>query len=184
MTCAEFVDRFTDFLDGEGPEDLRAETEEHLASCTRCRRYHDVMTAGRAVLRSLPEAQVAEDFQPRLQHRLYHVDDEVALSGHRASGTTALTVLGMAVLLTTLAWAPALRPSIPVVALQPLVVSDPPVRLRPVNALPMGGAMLRPTFGQTGTGLWDDAQALLYEYSPLQQRYRERDPLRRAGLDQ
>lgn len=183
MTCSEFVDRFTDYLDGEGSAEFRRRAEAHLESCCECGRYRQVMTRGADVLRSLPEAQLPEDFQPRLQHRLYRVDDEIALNAHTASGTTVLTVLGMSVLLTALAWSPALRPTAPVVELPPIVVSDPPVRLRPVNALPMGMRILWPSFGLTKAGLWDDAQALLYEYSPLQQRYRERTPLRRAGLD-
>ena len=32
--------------------------------------------------------------------------------------------------------------------------------------------------------LWDDAHALLFEYSPLSQRYRQRALLRRAGLNE
>jgi anti-sigma factor RsiW len=183
MTCSDFVEHFTDFLDGEGPEDFRMDAEAHLESCERCRRYHQVMMRGGEVLRALPQAQVPEDFEPRLQHRLYHVDDEVALSAHTASGATALTVLGMSMLLTVLAWSPALRPTAPVVELPPIVVSDPPVTLRRVNRLPVGAAIFRPTMGQTGSGLWDDAQSLLYEYSPLHERYLERGPLRRAGLD-
>jgi len=183
MTCSDFVERFTDFLDGEGPEKLRLEAEAHLGSCSECTRYHEVVLRGAAVLRSLPQAQVPEDFPPRLQHRLYHVDQNAALSAHTASGTTALTVLGMSLLLTALAWSPALRPSAPVVELPPIVVSDPPSRQRPMNVLPMRAAIFRPTWGLVGRNLWDDAQALLYEYSPLQQRYRESSPVRRAGLD-
>lgn len=183
MTCSEFVERFTEFFDGEGPEEFRADAEAHVESCSRCRRYHEVMVQGSAILRSLPEAEVSEDFKPRLQHRLYHVDDEAVLGAHTASGATVLTVLGMSMLLTALAWSPALRPTAPVVELPPIVVSEPPLRLRPVNALPLGAAILRPAWARRGTDLWDDAQALLYEYSPLQQRYRENAPPRRAGLD-
>ena len=183
MTCSDFIERFTDFLYGEGPEGFRLDAKAHLESCSECTRYHQVMMQGGAVLRSLPQAQVPEDFQPRLQHRLYHVDDEVALNAHTASGTTALTVLGMSMLLTALAWSPALRPMAPVVELPPIVVSEPPQRLRPVNALSVRPAIRQPSFGERRTDLWDDAQSLLYEYSPLQQRYLERGPLRRAGLD-
>jgi anti-sigma factor RsiW len=183
MTCSEFVERFTDFLDGEGPEEFRAEAEAHLESCSGCRRYHEVMVQGAAILRSLPEAEVSEDFEPRLRHRLYHVYDEAVLRAHSASGATVLTVLGMSLLLTALAWSPALRPSAPVVAIPPIVVSEPPLPLRPANALPVGAAILRPAWARRGADLWDDAQALLYEYSPLQQRYRENAPPRRAGLD-
>lgn len=183
MTCSEFVDNYTDFVDGVGPEDLRRQAEDHLKGCMLCRRYHRVVTRGGEVLRGLPEARVPEDFHPRLVHRLYHVDDAASLASQASSAATFFTVMGMSLILTAIAWSPALRPSVPVVELPPIVVSDPPPVTRPANLLP-DGTLLRPSFGGGGADLWDDAQQLLYEYSPLQQRYRDRAPLRRAGLDQ
>jgi anti-sigma factor RsiW len=183
MTCSEFVERFTDFLDNEGSEDFRLAATSHVEACPACRRYGDVMTRGRELLRGLPREEVPEDFTPRLQHRLYHVDDEAALSAHTASASTALTVLAMSLFLTALAWSPALRQGAPVVELPPIVVSDPPPRLRPVSTMPIVVPALRPILSDNEAGLWDDAQSLLYEYSPLQQRYRSANPLRRAGLD-
>jgi hypothetical protein len=127
-----------------------------------------------------------DDFRPRLQHRLYHVDEEASLRRHASSGTTALAVAGIAVLLTAVAWSPSLRPSAPVVELAPIVVSSPPPR-----------AVARPLLRftdlgfQTGRGqvkgsmdLWGDAHALLFQYSRLSQRYRQSAPLQRVSLDE
>ncbi|HKJ01512.1 MAG TPA: zf-HC2 domain-containing protein, partial [Longimicrobiales bacterium] len=79
MTCTEFVDGFSEYHDGTASEAQIRRAEDHLASCPRCRRYREVVVQGAALLRSLPPPDVQEDFVPRLQHRLYHVDEEAAL---------------------------------------------------------------------------------------------------------
>jgi len=182
MTCTEFVDGFSGFYDGTAPEVFVREAEAHLEGCSACRRYRHVMQRGAELLRGLPEPEVNEDFAPRLQHRLYHVDEEASLRGHTGSGTTALAAVGMAILLAAAAWSPTLRSTIPTVELEPIVVSRPPARafLRSFTSLPIH-------FGRqpvTNAGLWDDAPLLLYQHSRLYQRYGTRSPLLRTGLEQ
>ena len=53
------------------------------------------------------------------------------------------------------AWIAVARLTPPVVELPPIVVSDPPPVVRPVNLLP-DGRLLRPSFRPTEAGLWDD----------------------------
>jgi len=182
MNCSEFVGRFTDYHDGLVSAEGRAAMDGHVAGCGACRRYVDVVEKGAALLRALPSPELREDFGPRLQHRLYHVDDEGGLAVPTASGTTALTVLGMAILLTAVAWSPALRAGAPAVELEAIVVSRPPSRspARPANALPVEYAAAVP-LANMESGLWDDA--LLYEYSPLSQRYRRHGAVRRVSLE-
>jgi len=183
MGCAEFVQSFSDIQDGLVPERVRREAEAHLRACPSCRRYRRVVLQGGELLRSLPALEVPEDFRPRLRHRLYHVHDEAALAEHSGSGTSALTALGMAVILTFAAWSPALRHEPPVVDLEPIVVSRPPVRFAAlVVRLPLRTS--RSVLWDGSRGLWDDAPALLLEYSPLSERYGRRPTLRRAGLEQ
>ncbi len=183
MTCTEFVEGFSGYYDGTAPEAFIEDAEEHLEDCPTCRRYRHVMARGAELLRSLPEAQVIEDFAPRLQHRLYHVDEEASLRSHTSSGTTALALVGMAVLLAAAAWSPALRSVVPTVELEPIVVSRPRARafLRSFPAY-------SPHFGSqqrvTNAGLWDDASVLLFQHSPLYQRYGTRSPFLRTGLEQ
>lgn len=172
MNCSEFVTRFTDYVDGGAPhEDMRA-MEEHLCGCDSCRRYKTVVEHGAQLLRSLPAPELREDFEPRLQHRLYHVQEERVLSEAATSRTPALTVLGIALLLTAVAWSPLLRTGAPVVELPPIVVDRAPLplRVRPAGA-EAGPLRLRAT-PALDQGLWDDTR--LYEYSPLSRRY-ERD---------
>ena len=183
MNCSDYVVALTDYLDGSVVEEDVRGLEAHLESCPACSRYRAVVEKGAELLRALPEPELSEDFGPRLQHRLYHVDDEAALNG-AASATPAMTVVGMAFLLTAIAWSPTLWQRAPEIVLEPIVVNQPPLRLpvRPVSAMPRG---VPPRPGADfERGLWDDAHNLLYEYSPLSQRYRQRGSVRRAQIDQ
>lgn len=184
MDCAEFLAIYSDIADGTAAGDRLDAAEAHASTCASCRRYRDVLHAGTKLLRSLPAPELAHDFHPRLQHRLFHAADARRDAPGDGSATPPLTVLGMALLITVVAWSPIFGRD-PVVELEPIVVSRPaPVRpTRPANALP---GLLQPVRAASGLdgGLWDDPRALLYEYSPLSQRYRRASPLRRTGLDQ
>lgn len=183
MTCTEFVEFFSDYYDGTAPEARLREAEDHLTGCPGCRRYRDVLARGGDVLRTLPPPAVREDFIPRLQHRLFHVDEEEEVRRHTNSGATALSVLGVAIALTAVAWSPAFRPGEPVVELAPIVVSHPPIP----HVLPVAFTALstrRPAPQQDRTALWDDAHALLFEYSRLARRYGHGSALRQSGLQE
>jgi hypothetical protein len=183
MTCSEFVTRFSEYYDGTVPEEYVGAAHAHLAGCPSCRRYRHVVERGAQLLQALPTPAVRDDFRPRLQHRLYHVDQEAVLRRHTASGATALAVAGISVLLTAVAWSPTLRPSSPVVELPPIVVSRPPPgAVRPALNFPDRG--VRMPFLDREVGLWDDAHTLLFEYSRLSQQYERRSPLQRTRLDE
>jgi anti-sigma factor RsiW len=180
MNCSEVVARFSEYLDGTVAEAECAAIDRHLRDCDACVRYRDVLIHGAALLRQLPAPELGEDFAPRLRHRLYHVDDERVLRAHAASGASAVTVLGIAVLLTAVAWSPTLLQNIPVVELAPIVVDRAPARspFVPVGSPPG-------TFSSKSDAELDEAlfeNALLYDYSPLSQRYDQRARVRRASL--
>lgn len=183
MDCTEFVARFSEYLDGTGPEQLLREAEEHEASCPSCQRYRRVTEEGAALLRQLPGVDVREDFRSRLQHRLYHVDYESSVQRRGASGATALTTLGMAVLLAVAAWSPTLRHD-PVVRLDPIVVTEPAQRPRSTSLFTTGSLLSSSHLREWKRGLWEDAHELLYEYSPIRRRYQEQQPVREARLGQ
>ncbi len=182
MTCSHYVANFSDYLDGTAPRAEVEAFEAHLEGCEDCRRYREVVARGSALLKALPEPQLSHDFMPRLQHRIYHANGVVGL-GSGASATPAMTVLSMAVILTAIAWLPALVPRAPQVELAPIVVDQPPADLpaRPIDALP-GELPERAPLSDLEGGLWDDPSGLMYEYSPLSQRYGQRAQLRRTGL--
>ena len=164
-----------------------------MAACGKCARYQEVVSRSVALLHAMPRAELAESFRPRLQHRLFHLDDGGAVGRPgRGSATPAVTVLGMAILLTAIAWSPTIGSGVPEVELPAIVVSGPPLLdplldpdaagLMPVSSGVPASSDLFPG------GLWSDAKNLLYEYSPMSERYRgQRNPgervLRRTGLD-
>jgi anti-sigma factor RsiW len=182
MNCSDFVARSSDYFDGSAPAEDMGAMDEHLRACSSCMRYKAVYEQGTSLLRALPEPEIGEDFEPRLRHRLFHVDDRRALIDNSGSAAPALSVLSLAVLLTAVAWSPLLRSDGPVVDLAPIVVDD--VR-QPVPQARRGSFGVSfastTTFGSLGRGLWDDAR--LYEYTRLSKRYLQDGALHRVGLD-
>jgi len=65
------------------------------------------------------------DFEPRLQHRLFHVRDEEA--GERASGASAVVALAIAGMLAAIAWSPLFRQD-------PLTIDLPAIQARAPGA--------------------------------------------------
>lgn len=181
MNCSEFMARFSDFYDrGADCEDGEM-CEAHLASCASCRRYEEVVRGGVNLLRSLTDAEIPEDFHLRLQHRLFHIDEEQAIArgGSSASGTTTVTALAMAVLIVLVAWSPSMLAGDPEFQLPAIVINEPAPRTAPRL---MPAPVLQPrNSGLQDRALWNHSHSLLFEYSPLSDR--NRTPLVRTGLD-
>ena len=159
-----------------------------MASCEKCARYQEVVSRSVALLHAMPRAELADSFRPRLQHRLFHLDDGGPVAHtSRGSATPAVTVLGMAILLTAVAWSPKIGSGVPEVALPAIVVSGPPMPVPPPDAevgwLAPVSSGVPASSGLFPGGLWSDAKSLLYEYSPMSERYRGERLLRKTGLD-
>ena len=183
MNCPDIVACFTDYLDGVSEPSEQVAIEEHMQHCRDCTRYMNVLLNGAELLRSLPELELKDDFKPRLEHRLYHVDDERAIAVHAGSRTQVMTVLGIALLLTGVAWSPTLFVRPPAVELPAIVVDKPPLRgtVYPLRAMPIG--VRDRDRSESGSdldeSLWVDQ--LIYDYSPLSDRYERRQRVRRVG---
>lgn len=180
MNCSQVVSNFTDYLDGLASDEDSAAIERHLEGCPKCVRYRDVLESGSELLRTLPEPELREDFVPRLQHRLFDIENDRVVRVTAESGAPAMTVAAIAVLLAVIAWSPVLFTGSPVVQLEPIVVDRAPTRtaVRPVSVTPPG------TFSTASQrnlpqGLW--ANTLLYDYTPLSQRYDQRARVRRTS---
>jgi hypothetical protein len=186
MTCSDFIDRFSEYFDRVGDERFIGEAEAHLASCSSCRRYLEVIERGRELIRSSPVVKVAGDFYPRLKHRLFHIEDGDSISrGSAGSATTGATILGMAVLLTLVAWAPMMRareqePE-PSSLAQRSTNGAMGLRPPPVS-FSRNSVTFSQTFERAPRELWE-TELLLWEYSPLRERYGPVGGLRRVGLD-
>ncbi|HEX2204382.1 MAG TPA: zf-HC2 domain-containing protein [Longimicrobium sp.] len=106
MDCQTFLDGYTAFRDDDLSWDERVEFEVHLDECERCARYDRVVRRGTDVLRDLPEVEVSDDFGARLQHRIFHLDDERA----RARSGVGAGTLAMAAAIAAVAWVPLVGP--------------------------------------------------------------------------
>ena len=190
MMCTEFIDSFSDYFDGVGDAEFLQAAESHLAGCENCRRYAEVVQRGRELVRSVSDVTVTQDFYPRLRHRIFHVEDSAALSrGSVGSATNAATILGMAVLLTLVAWSPMLL-SEPEVELAPIVVSRPlpprtfGLRPPPINFSRNAAALrYREGLSRELDELWQHPNILLLQHSGLLERYGRNGAFRLTGLD-
>jgi anti-sigma factor RsiW len=90
MTCSDFLDRYSDYVDGliASPAE-REPFHRHLAECRRCRRFDAAVRRGVIALRVLPEVTPSRDFRERLDRQLAVVARE---SG---AGPTLLRVAAM-----------------------------------------------------------------------------------------
>lgn len=186
MSCSEFLSSFSTFYDASPGSPERGVAEAHVSGCDSCRRYLEVVERGVSMLRAMPTLAVPANFGPRLEHRLMHVmEEENGLRAETGSAVPVVSVLGMAILLTAIAWTPKLLDSTPEVEIAPIVVSQPPE-----DAAPFGTARppfllgdVNPSPLRLGEGLFDDPTSLFYQYSPLGEKYRKSGLLRRTGLD-
>lgn len=104
--CDRFIQEYSDYRDGVLTADRQAEFREHVAACACCARYDRVLRAAGDLLSQLPGAEPDEDFMPRLQHRLYNIDEGLGdLPAHRFAGAAALVGVA-AVGILALFWLP------------------------------------------------------------------------------
>lgn len=148
MQCNSFVEAYTDFRDGLLSPAREAEFEAHLQACPACRRYDRVIHDGVDLLSELPAPQASDDFMPRLQHRIYNLDQGVLdASSHRFLGSAALVAVASVGLLA-LFWLP-FAASVPIEVELPAVAAErPPEQLvtfdRQVPSLLRSGPFVEP----------------------------------------
>lgn len=66
LTCQEFVELVTDYLEGALDEDTTTRFEQHLASCPGCETYLNQMTETASRLGEIPTETLSEEMQSRL----------------------------------------------------------------------------------------------------------------------
>ncbi|MFW6039697.1 MAG: anti-sigma factor family protein [Gemmatimonadota bacterium] len=125
MQCKGFLDGYTDFRDGRLAPDRELEFRAHMEACSACERYDRVLRSGLELLSELPEPAASDDFMPRLQHRLYNVEQGVLdSSSNRFLGSAALVAVA-AVGLLALFWLP-FAASVPIEVELPAVAAERP----------------------------------------------------------
>jgi len=177
MDCSEFLSRFSEFYDAPPGAPDRKAAQAHMEECEKCARYEQVVSRGVTLLQTMPRMEVPDSFRPRLQHRLFHIDDgDVRALPSSGSAVPVAAAVGMAMLLAFIAWYPSLGRTTPEVSLPAIVVYGPP-QPEPLFPVPAGSRL------NLANGLWSNPNTLLYEYSPMGERYRNQAGLRRTGLD-
>jgi|GEM_PF-2061721 len=124
MECEEFLEGYSDYLDGLVSAARGQAFERHIGGCERCARYDRVMQRGLALCRELPDVDGSPDFLPRLRHRIYHLEDGIPMSSVRPGGSAALVAVA-AVGLLAFAWLP-FATSVPVEVELPAVAARAP----------------------------------------------------------
>ena len=182
MDCSGFLREFSEFYDAPTGASAREAAEAHMRECEACARYEQVVSRGVELLQAMPQVELAESFRPRLQHKLFHVDDgDAATQVRSGSAVPVAAALGMGLLLAVIAWYPSFLRATPEVSLPAIVVSrppePPPLFETDAFGMPAGSSL------NLGSGLWSNPNTLLYEYSPMSERYKNNSALRRTGLD-
>ena len=182
MDCSNFVIKYTDYKDGSASAEVVGRMQEHLSVCESCRRYEAVVECGSSLLRALPRPELREDFQPRLQHRLYNLQEKRFVSNLPTSRAPTFAVVGIAMLLTAVAWAPLLSSRTTAVELEPIVVDQAPAL---TTARQVGSSSAEMVGDdppeELDSDLWHDAR--VYDYSPLFRRYENQPRNRPVGLE-
>lgn len=108
MTCQEFLARHSEYMDDLLTPAEASRYAVHISNCAACARYDRVIRQGVRLLQAAPEVEPSTDFFPRLQHRLYNLEDELR-AGARGPGSSAIVSLALAGVLALLAWSPLMR---------------------------------------------------------------------------
>jgi hypothetical protein len=144
VDCSRFLEEYSAFRDGELENDVRVDFEMHLELCPACARYDRVIRDGVELYRRCPGLTPSDDFLPRLQHRIFNVDEEMRGPGRTGSGTRTAVTLAIAASLAGLAWIPVLRDAPRTLEL-PAVAARAPLPPAPVPALmPESGSIFVP----------------------------------------
>jgi len=159
MDCAEFLSRYSDFLDGTiiAPREVRR-FRRHLAACARCRAHDAALRSGVAALREREPVEPSASFRERLDQRLAAErrrlgGPAVALSVRVAGALLGLVVMGLLVWEAARRTTPSPAPALPPVAFPKPVVNagvplvtfqDPRATVLAGNPHPYGTAYVKP----------------------------------------
>ncbi len=122
MDCEEFLEDYSDFLDGDLEEHPACDYRDHLQKCPNCAEYDRVMRRGLHLVRALDPPESNPDFFPRLQHRFF---DRHARGAARREHGRALAVAGLAVVGLLLITQPVMQLGRGTLQLPPVVVEAP-----------------------------------------------------------
>jgi hypothetical protein len=112
VECRSVLALHVEYVDGALGRREAARVAAHLAACSSCARYDRIVRHGVQLVRELPQVAPSTDFEQRLQHRLFHIQDGTPLGEPRAPAAAA-TALAAASVIALLAWSPLLFSTAP-----------------------------------------------------------------------
>lgn len=183
MDCTNFLEHFSEWVDGDLDPDLTDRANAHVAGCPECQQYEEVYAQGTNLLRSLhDELDVDEDrFRSSLEHRLVRMHRRGAEAARIGSGAPLVSILAMTVVVLSVAWIPVImvltEPTVelaPIAAARPAARSPlPPVAI-PAMSLPTStrGSRAIRTVPLEIRGSVPAASDLMRQYAPVLQPYR------------
>lgn len=137
LSCAEFRARHAEHLDGLLSDTEEPRWREHARTCLPCARHDRAVRRACDLVRSLPCLSTSEEFQPRLRHRIFHIQDEEHFT-RRGSGGHVAVSLAVACLMAALAWTPLLQEGPEPLELAPVEARAPEMRSPGVGATRAG----------------------------------------------
>jgi Putative zinc-finger len=157
MTCAEFIDRYSDVRDGliTTPRELRR-FERHLAVCPSCGRYDAAVRRGVLALQAVETIEPSSSFRRRLDARL---EQERRTANDVPARAGVAVALFVAAALALVAWEGMRRPEVahvrplpPVPFPKPVVQAgvpfvsfqDPRASVLPAGPAPDGAPLVEP----------------------------------------
>jgi hypothetical protein len=132
-----------------------------------------VVRRGVRLLQEVPPIEPRHDFQDRLRHAVYSIEEERRRNKGAAGASGVMAVVAIAAVLAVLVWTPNFRVAEPTVELTPIVARQPaspplfPLATSRPRVAPAPGALF------AETDLWSGSNHLLYLHSDLGRRYRE-----------
>jgi hypothetical protein len=106
LSCRQFREGHTDYLDGHLPDAVARQFDTHVQSCSGCQRFDHVLRRGLLLARNLPEIQPSAHFHENLQSRLLQLDTE---SARRPIVANPGTLIMIAAVLAVVALVPMFR---------------------------------------------------------------------------
>ncbi|MEO7520797.1 MAG: hypothetical protein ABIW79_03165, partial [Gemmatimonas sp.] len=142
MDCRSFRKQHLAYLDDTLSGDMMSLAQRHVLVCDGCAAHDTLVRRSLMMARSLPTIEPSSEFQERLRSRLATCRDEPKLVAPRTrvrnSRAVAAVAAGMA--LGTLAWSGLTSEGTSVIAMQPVIASQP--------ALYSGNPYIRPALMQ------------------------------------
>ncbi len=143
MDCRSFRRNHLAYLDDTLAGDLMASAQRHILACDACAAHDTMVRRSLMVAKNLPTIEPSAAFQQRLQARLAECREErrsqrdmpsvgidavmLPMAGTRSAwrGPRTLAAIATGAVIGTMIWRGVTTPAAPLVAMEPVIASEP-----------------------------------------------------------